>query len=120
MPRLIFAVSMTVMVILMVTGAPHLIELLLAYVVVASAVAADLTVKPGLFVRRVGPLGQLTYSIYMWHGLFILVIMNAIGDKLLHGRLVLMIPLALICWGAIAVASYVSFFYLEGPARRWG
>lgn len=118
-PALIFTVSMTALVITMATGAPHLIELFLAYTVVAAAVAADYAVKPASIVKKLAPFGQLTYSIYMWHGLFILVVMNAIGDKLLHARPIAMIPLAAVCWGAIALASYVSFSYIENPARRW-
>jgi peptidoglycan/LPS O-acetylase OafA/YrhL len=87
--------------------------------VAISAVATDLTDSPDAFVQRCGPFGQLTYSIYMWHGLFILVLMNAVGDKLLHAQPIVMALLAIVCWASIFFASYLSFFYVENPARRW-
>jgi peptidoglycan/LPS O-acetylase OafA/YrhL len=118
-PRATFAGSIMAMMLLMVSGAPHLAVLVLAYLVAASGVAADLTEKPGPLVKRFGPFGQLTYSIYMWHGLFILVLMNAVGDKLLHAKPGLMALLAIICWGSIFAVSYFSFFYIENPSRRW-
>jgi peptidoglycan/LPS O-acetylase OafA/YrhL len=118
-PKVIFTASAAALPLLMLFGAPHLIVLLIVYVVAMSAVAADLKEKPGPLVRRYSPFGQLTYSIYMWHGLFILVLMNAIGDKLLRAQPVLMAFLAVVCWASIFAASYISFFYLESPARRW-
>jgi peptidoglycan/LPS O-acetylase OafA/YrhL len=87
--------------------------------VAASAVAADLDRRPSSFVRKYGSFGQLTYLIYMWHGLFILVLMNAVGDKLLQASHLVMALLAIICWVCIFLASYISFLYIENPARRW-
>ena len=72
-----------------------------------------------MFVKRLAPLGQLTYSIYMWHGLLILVLMNALGDKLLHGNPIALPILTFVCYAGILITSYLSFFYLETPARRW-
>lgn len=118
-PKVVFVASAAALLSLMLLGAPHLIVLLIVYVVAVSAVASDLKEKPGPFVRRYGPFGQLTYSIYMWHGLFILVLMNAVGDKLLQAQPALMALLAVVCWASIFAGSYISFFYIESPARRW-
>ena len=118
-PRWLFTISFSALVVLMIFGAPHLIVLSTVYVVAASAVAADLTSRPRSFVRKYGPFGQLTYSIYMWHSLFILVLMNAVGDKLLHASPLMMALLAIICWSSIFLTSYISFLYIETPARRW-
>jgi peptidoglycan/LPS O-acetylase OafA/YrhL len=118
-PKLIFAVSMVTLTGLMMFGAPHLAILAVVYVVAISAVASDMAAKPGHLVRRYGALGQLTYSIYMWHRIFILVLMNAIGDKLLHGDPGMMAVIAVICWACIFVTSYLSFLHIETPARRW-
>ncbi|WP_395696935.1 acyltransferase family protein [Methylocella sp.] len=118
-PQPILALAAVALVWCMMAGAPELLDLALVYVVAVSAVAADLQGKPSAFVRRTSPLGQLTYSIYMWHGLFILLLMNALGDKFLHAGLYAMLAIALVCYVAIFVASYFSFFYLETPARRW-
>ena len=102
----------------MLSGAPMLLVLFLSYVTAALAVAADQQRHPAAIVRRLAPLGGLTYSIYMWHGLFILLIMNVIGDKLLHASAVGMLPLAFICYGGLAVWSYLSLQFIETPARR--
>jgi peptidoglycan/LPS O-acetylase OafA/YrhL len=130
-PKFVFAASLGALIGLMISGAPHLLVLAVVYVVAISAVASDLTAKPGYLVRRYGALGQLTYSIYMWHGIFILVLMNAIGDKLLHAGPRMMTIIAAICWGCIFIASYLSFFMSKlllgvglimsrGPRRsRW-
>jgi len=45
--------------------------------------------------------------------------MNGIGSRLLHGAAPTMIALSLLCYGSIFVWSYVSFFFIETPARRW-
>lgn len=118
-PRMTFVVSMVATFSMMMFGAPHLVTLLLAYLVVASAVAADLNGDPIFFVRRYGPLGQLTYSIYMWHSIVILVLMNALGDKLLHAGPALMLVIGGLCYATIGVVSWFSYVALETPARRW-
>ena len=41
----------------------------------------------------------------MWHGLLILVFMNAIGDKLLHGNPITTPILTIICYAGILVTS---------------
>lgn len=118
-PKTVFTVSLVTLLLLMVLGASHLIALVAVYIVATSAVAADLDSRPSSFVRKYGSFGQLTYSIYMWHGLFILVLMNAVGDKLLHARPLAMALLAVICWACIFFTSYISLLYVENPARRW-
>ena len=115
----IFAASSAVLVLLMILGGSHLIVLAVVYLVAVSAVAADMQPVTGTFVRRFAPLGQLTYSMYMWHGFFILVLMNAIGDKLLRVGPAGMGVIAMICWGSILLWSYFSLLYIENPARRF-
>ena len=103
----------------MLLGLPQLVLLPGVAAVVTLAVSSDLSGSVSPFVRTVAPLGQLTYSIYMWHGSFILVFMNAIGDKFLHGGPLVMTGLSLLCSAMIFLTSYLSFFYIETPARRW-
>ena len=103
----------------MVTGAAHLLVLSLVYAVVASTAAADLNGKVSEAVRHSAPLGQLTYSLYMWHTIVILVLMNALGDKLLHAEPALMGLIALVCYVSIFVIAYFSYLAIETPARRW-
>lgn len=103
----------------MLADGPTFLTLLLVYLCGTFAVASDVQGKVSAAIRKTAPLGQLTYSIYLWHGIFILIIMNAIGDKILHGKLSLEIPLAIVCYVCIFIASYISFFYIETPARRW-
>lgn len=118
-PDLILATATIVLIAAMMNGVPELLDLLLVYLVAVAAVAADLRGVVSALVRRLAPLGQLTYSIYMWHTLFILILMNAIGDKLLHGRAYSTFILAIICYFCMFTMSYFSFFFIETPARRW-
>jgi peptidoglycan/LPS O-acetylase OafA/YrhL len=113
----LLAIAGVVLLVAMMSGAPQLLDLLLVYLVAIAAVAADLRGVSAPLTRRLAPLGQLTYSIYMWHTIFILLIMNSIGDKLLHGRFYAIT--AVICYICIFTTSYFSFFFIETPARRW-
>ncbi|MET3911297.1 peptidoglycan/LPS O-acetylase OafA/YrhL [Bradyrhizobium sp. S3.3.6] len=103
----------------MVTYTHHLIALGLVYVVAITAVAADTQRTVPAFVACLAPLGQLTYSIYMWHPLIILIVMNAVADKLVHASPGLMSVFCTICYAIIFVVAYVSYFVIENPARRY-
>ena len=98
--------------------APDSLVLVAAYLVTPFAVAADMRGDAPASVRRTAPLGQLTYSIYMIHGLVIMTLVNGVGDKLLKLPQLAMITLALAGWGVIGMISYGSFFWFEQPLRR--
>jgi peptidoglycan/LPS O-acetylase OafA/YrhL len=118
LPGSILAVAIGVLIAATVLGVSQLLTLLIVYIVAVAAVAADLAGKPSVAVRRLAPLGQLTYSIYMWHMILVLIFLNAFGSKLLHEH---MISAALIggsCYICIFAISYLSFFFIETPARR--
>lgn len=117
--RSILLGSMLALVAAMLLGAPAAVALPLVYLVGIAAVASDLRGVTAGWVSRLAPLGQLTYSLYMWHSLFILVLMNALGDKLLHGASWPMIALTITCYASLLVWSYISLLWIETPARRW-
>jgi peptidoglycan/LPS O-acetylase OafA/YrhL len=102
----------------MIFGAPHLISLAIVYFCLVAAIAADRNI-PHKWAQLLAPLGQLTYSIYMWHALIILIVLNAFGDKLLGLPTVPMILLTSICLVTTLVGGYLSFAYVETPSRRW-
>jgi peptidoglycan/LPS O-acetylase OafA/YrhL len=102
----------------MLIGASHAITLALTYLCVLCAIAAE-RASAWPVVKRLAVLGQLTYSIYMWHGLVILVLLNAVGDKLLHLSGLSALLLAMGCYGLILMMGYVSLVWIETPARRW-
>lgn len=118
-PGIIMAVSLIAMLIAMVTGVPELGCLALAYVVVVSAIAADVQGSVASSIKRFSAYGQLTYSMYMWHAILIQVFMNAIGDKLLHAGTGLMLVIGAVCYFSIFVVSMISFIFIETPPRRW-
>jgi peptidoglycan/LPS O-acetylase OafA/YrhL len=118
-PGLIMVVSLTGMLIAMPTAVPELGCLALAYVVVVSAIAADVQGSVASSIKWFGPHGQLTYSLYMWHSIPITVFLTAIGDKLLHAGTGLMLVIGAACYASIFIVSYISFIYIETPARRW-
>jgi peptidoglycan/LPS O-acetylase OafA/YrhL len=118
-PGVIFAVSLPLTIVAMTTASPDIVSLALVYVVTASAIAADIQNSAGSVVKRLSPLGQLTYSMYMWHSILIMVFMNGIGDKVLHAGTGLMLVIGAVCYASILVVSYLSFVFIETPARRW-
>jgi peptidoglycan/LPS O-acetylase OafA/YrhL len=118
-PGFSLAVATSGLITAMVFGVPQLVTLLIVYAVAIAAVAADLQGAPSAAVRRLAPLGQLTYSIYMWHLIFILLLTNAVGDKFFGENALSMAVLGVACYVAIFSMSYLSFFFIETPARRW-
>lgn len=89
----------------------------LGYLTAVAALVADAGPVPA-WIARVAPLGQLTYSIYMLHGLVVLVLLNGIADKALHLALPGMIVVTVVTWAAIGLAGLVSLQCFETPMRR--
>lgn len=118
-PGFILAATTAGLIAAMMSGVSQPLTLLIAYMVAIAAVGADLEGTPSAAVRRFAPLGQLTYSIYMWHMLFIAFLLNAMGDKFLNGNTLFVSILVIACYASIIVMSYLSFFFIETPARRW-
>ncbi|HUI21384.1 MAG TPA: acyltransferase [Methylocella sp.] len=118
-PGSFLAVSTAGLIVAMVSGVSQLVTLFIVYMVAIAAVAADVQGRPSLIVRRFAPLGQLTYSIYMWHMLFISFLLNGIGDKFVNANASSAVIFVATCYISIFVVSYLSFFFIETPARRW-
>ncbi|WP_400768060.1 acyltransferase family protein [Methylosinus sporium] len=102
----------------MLTGQSPLLILALIVLLVTGAVARDVHATATPSLMRIAPFGQLTYSIYMWHNLFILVLINIVGDKLMKGSGVTIAALALLCYSCIFATSLLSFHLFETPMRR--
>lgn len=98
---------------------PGWMLLTLAYGVALTAIVADGRGSVSSLTRRFAPLGQLTYSIYMLHPIVIMVLVNAIGDKLLKLDPLPLALLTLASYGLIAAVSLASFKWFETPARRY-
>lgn len=98
---------------------PGWLLLTLAYCVALTAVIADGRGPASALTRRFAPLGQLTYSIYMLHPIVIMVLVNAIGDKLLKLEPIPLTLLTLASYGVIALISLLSYKLFETPARRY-
>jgi peptidoglycan/LPS O-acetylase OafA/YrhL len=91
----------------------------LIYLVGVLGFAADLQ-GPSRVARALGPGGQLTYSIYMWHAFLLALVTSSSVQALLghpagaayrlwvSGLMLLIFPI-----------SYLSLFLFEQPARRW-
>ncbi|WP_271585173.1 hypothetical protein [Bradyrhizobium sp. CCBAU 45389] len=55
----------------------------------------------------------------MWHSLIVLMVMNAVADKLIHASPSWMLMFCVICYAIIFVVAYFSYFVIETPARRY-
>lgn len=112
-------VAMTAMLAAMVTGADQRLVMAAILLTATAGAAADLNAPPGRGLTLLAPLGQLTYSIYMWHSLFILVLLNAVADKLLKLSTLPMIGAMIVTYAIVLAVSYLSWTLVETPARRW-
>ena len=98
---------------------PGWLLLTLAYGVALSAIIADGRGPATATTRRFAPLGQLTYSMYMLHPIIIMVMVNAVGDKLLKLDVLPLSLLTLASYVVIGAVSLVSYKVFETPARRF-
>lgn len=119
-PRILIWVAFVALCMTMMLDAPQMITLGLVYIVGMFAVACDVdSSPPNLIVKKFAPLGQLTYSLYMWHGIFILTIMNVIGDKIFHIHGVTAVLLGIFTYISLGIFSYLSLEYIEAPTRLY-
>lgn len=99
--------------------APPLAILFGAYGLVVAGYAADLA-RPGVApLRRLSGLGQLTYSIYMWHPVVATIVVAIIGGKILGlagpaSNLWLLFAMIVV----LPAVSLLSLKLFESPLRR--
>ena len=98
--------------------APRTAIIALGYLTAVAALFADTVPVRSALIRRLAPLGQLTYSIYMLHALIIVLVLNGLADKLLHLGLPAMVIVTLLTWAIIAFVGLVSLQAFETPMRR--
>ena len=97
---------------------PRPVIVMLAYLTAVSALLADTVPVRSALIKRLAPLGQLTYSVYMLHALIIVLLLNGLADKVLHLGLAGMVAVTLLTWALIAFAGLVSLQMFETPMRR--
>jgi peptidoglycan/LPS O-acetylase OafA/YrhL len=117
--RYVLFVSTLAMIFAMFAGAPAMVDIALIYIVSASAVACDVNVRPNKVSVKIASFGQITYSLYMLHGIIIMIIINAFGDKLLHLPAIPMLVLVVVCYAVIFRVAVWSYVFFETPARKW-
>ena len=111
-------ISLILLMFSMIIGLSSGILLIIIYIIGLSGVMADKIKSPQL-VHKLSGLGQLTYSIYMIHYIVIIVLINAISDKILKLNGFYMFISIFLSYGIILILSYISYFYFENPLRRW-
>jgi peptidoglycan/LPS O-acetylase OafA/YrhL len=97
---------------------PDIILLLFLYLAAIAAVAGDLNCKTSVLLKVIAPLGQLTYSIYMIHFLWLLFTVSFLAVRVfgLKGE-ALDFSVALSVVSVIGV-SYLSLQLFENPSRQ--
>jgi peptidoglycan/LPS O-acetylase OafA/YrhL len=117
LPLLIFLI--VVFVTLGLAGVPPMWLAPVAYAIAFLAIANDLHGEKSIIMRRLAPLGQLTYSGYMLHVPLRFVVVILIGERLLnlHGT-------SYTLWSIFAgllvlPISWLSLVVFERPTRRW-
>lgn len=97
---------------------PRTVIVMLGYGTAVGALLADTVPVRSALIKRLAPLGQLTYSVYMLHALIIVLLLNGLADKVLHLGLPGMVMVTLLTWVVIGFASLVSLQVFETPMRR--
>lgn len=97
---------------------PRTIIIAFGYLTAVAALLADTVPVRSSLIRRLAPLGQLTYSIYMLHALIIVVLLNGLADKVLRLGVPSMVLVTLLTWVIIALAGLISLQLFETPMRR--
>jgi peptidoglycan/LPS O-acetylase OafA/YrhL len=110
--------SIGAFILLGATGAPTRWLGPLAFLIAALAVATDMKGSPAV-VKRVGPLGQLTYSLYMLHMPVRTLLIAYVGEHALHLGGAAYVGWILLAVLALFGLSYASWRWFEKPARRW-
>lgn len=100
-------------------AAPAWIVLLLAIAMAIAVLAADQRGEADGVIARLAPLGQLTYGVYMIHGIVLLVLVNAGGDKALHLPPPLLSVLLVVAALVTVGLALLSLKLFETPARRY-
>jgi len=112
----IAALLFVVALCLSLTGISRTHLYVFAFAIPLCALVADLRGKASGFARLVAPLSQLTFSIYLWHIPFSILMQvglrHAMRPMVWNSLVVLsVIPLFALC--------YLSFVAIEDPARTW-
>lgn len=118
LPSVVFWSALLGLCVAIYVAAPFPVLLALIYILVIGAIAMDLRSTTSL-LDAVSPLGELTYSIYMIHGVVILVVLNGFADKMMKLRGPAIWGTAIFCYALILVLSYISYRFFEKPARNW-
>ena len=100
-------------------GAWHGLLTPMSYAIVACGVAADAQRHTSQLVRTLAPLGQLTYSVYMLHALFVTVGFTLVFDRILHLPPTAKLVAVIACLPLLFGVAYLSLIFFEQPARRW-
>ncbi len=101
----------------MLAGWPKAALIPLAYAIVAAGLAADQRAVPGV-VRRLAPLGDLTYGIYMLHRPVQAVMMSVLAVRILKlgpAGQAWMIPVDMVI---VVVLAAMTLVWFERPWRR--
>jgi peptidoglycan/LPS O-acetylase OafA/YrhL len=97
---------------------PQLPLLVLVYCIALLGIAAS-EHPASHFARRLAPLGQLTYSLYMLHPLVQSVLLTGVGATFLGLRGWQMNVFVLVTLGLMIPIAWLSLVLFERPARRW-
>ena len=117
-PGLLFSLFTAGIFLLGFAGTSRGVLLTLTYLTAAAAFACDIQRSESWAIRTFAPLGQLTYSIYLIHGLIMPTLFNFVFRKLplspwMNNFLILA------TFAPLMAFSYFSYSYFEIPARRW-
>jgi peptidoglycan/LPS O-acetylase OafA/YrhL len=102
----------------MLAGFPRWMLIPIVYVIPVLGLSADTYEKPLHLVRKLAPMGQLTYSVYMLHPLVITVLFTFLGDKLLHLAPLPKNLLVLLGFPIALFVGYISLTFFETPMRK--
>lgn len=97
---------------------PDIVLLVLLYCAVLAAVASDLENKTPKLLKKIAPLGQLTYSIYMIHYLWLMLTVSFLAERVMQLQgIALDISVGISVLSVVGI-SYLSLQLFENPSRQ--
>lgn len=114
----ILAAAGAAFVVGLVTSAPREILLLDAYLIGAAALAADIQGRVAPWIKKIAPLGALTYGIYMLHPLLRTVLLAVVAGKVLHLHGQAANAFIVLSGILVIPTAWISLVLFEKPTRR--
>jgi peptidoglycan/LPS O-acetylase OafA/YrhL len=118
-PRRVLGLLLAIFTVGCLSQAPMPLLMVLVFAIAVTGVACDMGPSMDGRLAKVAVFGRMSYSIYMIHPVVLTIMLSFVGQRWLHLDGVWANIWSLLAMGVTFVASYLSFRFVEDPARRF-